>query len=83
MTASAQTSSVAGPSTRHRVVVLALSTVGVAAGSAGALLITLPVLSIPSMAMVGRVFSWRVTVAMAGAVAVAGLVSAALLWALL
>jgi uncharacterized membrane protein YraQ (UPF0718 family) len=64
-------------------VVLALSTVGVAAGSAGALLITLPALSIPSMAMVGPAFSWRVTAAMAGAVVVAGLVSAALLWALL
>jgi uncharacterized membrane protein YraQ (UPF0718 family) len=63
-------------------VVLALSTVGVAAGSAGALLITLPALSVPSMAMVGRVLSWRVTLAMAGAVTLAGLASAALLWAL-
>jgi hypothetical protein len=64
-------------------VILALSAAGVAAGTAGALLITLPALSAPSMVMVGRALSWRVTAAMAGAVAVAGLVSAALLWALM
>lgn len=64
-------------------VVLALSGVGVAAGAAGALLITLPALSVPSMVMVGRALSWRVTAAMAGAVAIAGLLSGALLWVLL
>jgi uncharacterized membrane protein YraQ (UPF0718 family) len=63
-------------------VVLALSATGLAAGTAGALLITLPALSVPSMAMVGRALSWRVTAAMAGATALAGIVSAALLWAL-
>jgi uncharacterized membrane protein YraQ (UPF0718 family) len=63
-------------------VVLALSAAGLGAGTAGALLITLPALSVPSMVMVGRALSWRVTAAMAGAVVVAGLLSAALLWAL-
>lgn len=63
-------------------VVLALTTAGVGVGSAGALLITLPALSLPSMIMVGRALSWRVTAAMATAVAAAGLASAALLWAL-
>jgi uncharacterized membrane protein YraQ (UPF0718 family) len=60
-------------------VVLALAAAGAGAGTAGALLITLPALSVPSMVMVGRAFSWRVTTAMAGVVVVAGLVSAALL----
>jgi uncharacterized membrane protein YraQ (UPF0718 family) len=72
-------------------VVLALSGAGAGAGavagtamaSAGALLITLPALSIPSMVMVGRALSWRVTVAMAAAVAAAGLLSGTLLWAAL
>lgn len=63
-------------------VVLAVAATGLGAGTAGALLITLPALSVPSMVMVGRALSWRVTAAMAGAVVVAGLVSAALLWAL-
>ena len=48
----------------------------------GALLITLPAISVVSMAMVARAFSLRVTLAAAGAVAVAGLVAGALLWAL-
>jgi uncharacterized membrane protein YraQ (UPF0718 family) len=64
-------------------VVLALAAAGVGAGSAGALLITLPALSVPSMVMVGRALSWRVTVTMAAAVTVAGLLSGLLLWALL
>lgn len=55
---------------------------GVAAGTAGALLITLPALSVPSMVMVGRALSARVTIAMAGAVAAAGLAGGLLLWAL-
>lgn len=64
-------------------VVLALTVAGVGAGSAGALLITLPALSVPSMVMVGRALTWRVTVAMAVAVAVAGLLGGLLLWGLL
>lgn len=64
-------------------VVLALTAAGVGAGSAGALLITLPALSAPSMIMVGRALSWRVTLAMAAVVAVAGLMAAVLLSALM
>jgi uncharacterized protein len=63
-------------------VVLALTAAGVGAGTAGALLITLPALSVPSMIMVGRALSWRITLAMAAVVAIAGLLSAVLLWAL-
>lgn len=64
-------------------VILALSAAGVGAGTAGALLVTLPALSLPSMLMVGRALSWRVTAAMAGVVVLAGLGAATLLWALL
>jgi uncharacterized membrane protein YraQ (UPF0718 family) len=64
-------------------VVLALTAAGAGAGTAGALLVTLPALSVPSMVMVGRAMSWRVTVAMAGVVAVAGVAAGVLLWALL
>jgi len=61
-------------------VILALTAVGVGAGTAGALLITLPALSLPSMLMVGRALSWRITLAMAVVVAVAGLLGGLLLW---
>jgi hypothetical protein len=61
-------------------VVLAISAAGLGAGTAGALLMTLPALSLPSMVMVGRALSWRVTLAMAGMVAVAGLVAGFLVW---
>ncbi|HXT93603.1 MAG TPA: permease [Trebonia sp.] len=64
-------------------VILALTAVGVGAGTAGALLITLPALSLPSMVMVGRALSWRITLAMAGVVAIAGLLGGLLLWLLL
>ena len=64
-------------------VILALTAVGVGAGTAGALLITLPALSLPSIVMVGRALSWRITLAMACVVAVAGLVGGLLLWLLL
>ncbi|KAA9157803.1 hypothetical protein FPZ12_024505 [Amycolatopsis acidicola] len=60
-------------------VVLALTAAGASLGTAGALLIALPALSLPSMVMVGRALSWRVTAAMAGAVVVASLLSAVLL----
>jgi uncharacterized protein len=63
-------------------VVLALSAVGVGAGMAGALLITLPALSLPSMVMVGRALSWRIALAMAAVVAAAGLLAGLLLWLL-
>lgn len=54
----------------------------VGAGTAGALLITLPALSLPSMVMVGRALSWRITLAMAAVVAVTGLIAGLLLWLL-
>lgn len=57
-----------------------LAAAGVSAGAIGALLITLPAISLVSMAMVARAFSVRVTIAAAGAVAVAGLLAGALLW---
>ncbi|WP_166462642.1 permease [Amycolatopsis acidicola] len=60
-------------------VVLALTATAPSIGSAGALLIALPALSLPSMIIVGRALSWRVTVAMAGAVALASVFSAVLL----
>jgi hypothetical protein len=63
-------------------VVLALTAAGVGAGSAGALLITLPALSVPSMVMVGRALSWRITLGMATVVAAAGLLAGLLLWLL-
>jgi hypothetical protein len=65
-------------------VILALTAAGAGAGAgtAGALLITLPALSLPSMMMVGRALSWRITLAMATVVAVAGLLGGLLLWLL-
>ncbi|MBB4683908.1 permease [Amycolatopsis jiangsuensis] len=60
-------------------VVLALTAAGASPGTAGALLIALPALSLPSMVMAGRALSWRVTVAMAGAVMAASVLSAVLL----
>ncbi|HVT66616.1 MAG TPA: permease [Trebonia sp.] len=63
-------------------VILALTAVGVGAGTAGALLITLPALSVPSMVMVGRALTWRVTLGMAAVVATAGLLAGLLLWLL-
>jgi uncharacterized membrane protein YraQ (UPF0718 family) len=63
-------------------VILALTAVGVGAGTAGALLITLPAVSLPSMMMVGRALSWRITLSMATVVAAAGLLGGLLLWLL-
>lgn len=60
-------------------ILLGLSAIGVGNGALGALLITLPAISLVSMAMVVRTFSGRVTAAMAGAVIVAGLLAGALL----
>jgi hypothetical protein len=64
-------------------VVLALTAAGLGTGTAGALLITLPALSAPSIVMVGRALSWRVTLAMAALVTAAGLIAGLLLWVLL
>lgn len=63
-------------------ILLGLSAVGIGSGAIGALLITLPAISLVSMAMVARTFSPRVTLAMAGAVAACGLLGAVMLWAL-
>lgn len=60
-------------------ILLGLVTVGVGAGTIGALLITLPAVSAASVVMLGRALSWRVVWAMAGAVAVSGLLAAGLL----
>jgi uncharacterized membrane protein YraQ (UPF0718 family) len=59
-----------------------LAALGVGAGPLGALLITLPAISIPSMVMVGRAMGWRVTAGTGVAVAVCGTAAGALLWAL-
>lgn len=59
-----------------------LAAAGVGRGPLGALLITLPAISVPSMVMVARALTWRVTVAAAGAVAASGLLAGALLAAL-
>lgn len=57
-----------------------LTSTGVGAGVVGTLLITLPAISLPSMAMVMRDLSWRVTAATAAAVGVAGVAAGAVLW---
>ncbi len=59
-----------------------LSAAGLGLGVVGALLITLPAVSLPSMVMVGRALSWRVTLAIGVAVAVAGAVAAVALAAI-
>jgi uncharacterized membrane protein YraQ (UPF0718 family) len=61
-------------------ILLGLSTVGIGSAAVGALLITLPAISLVSMAMVIRTFSARITLAMAGGVAACGVLSGALLW---
>lgn len=63
-------------------IVQGLAAAGVGLGAVGALLITLPAISLVSMAMVARSLSLRVTVAMAGAVAACGMLAGALLLAL-
>jgi uncharacterized protein len=59
-----------------------LAAIGMGAGTIGALLITLPAISLVSMAMVARALTPRVTLMMAAAVAVCGLVAGGLLAAL-
>jgi uncharacterized protein len=63
-------------------ILLGLIALGVGAGPLGALLVTLPAVSAPSMAMVARAFGARLVLATAGAVCLAGVVSGTLLWAL-
>ena len=59
-----------------------LALAGAGGAVVGALLVTLPAVSLPSMVMVQRALTWRVTALTAGVVAVGGLGAAALLPAL-
>ncbi|WP_250004905.1 permease [Actinoplanes sp. M2I2] len=59
-----------------------LALAGLSLGGVGALLVTLPAVSLPGMIMVGRAFGWRVTVATAGVAAAGGVLGAGLLFLL-
>jgi hypothetical protein len=63
-------------------ILLGLAAVGISPAVLGALLITLPAISLPSMAMVGRTLGWRTIAVTAGGVAIFGLVGAGFLTAL-
>jgi hypothetical protein len=63
-------------------IIQAMLSFGMAAGPAGALLMTLPLISVPSMAMLGRSFPRRVLTVVALAVAVCGMASGLLAVAL-
>lgn len=56
-----------------------LALAGLSLGGVGALLITLPAVSLPGMVMVGRTFGWRVTAATAGVAAGGGILSGGLM----
>ena len=56
-----------------------LALAGVSLGGIGALLLTLPAVSVPGMAMVARTFGWRTTWATAALVAVGGVVAGVVL----
>ncbi|MGW4442113.1 permease [Streptomyces sp. NPDC004682] len=60
-------------------IIQGLAVLGLPAGVLGALLITLPAISLPSMAMVGRTFGWRLTTATTVLVVLAGLLGGVLL----
>jgi uncharacterized membrane protein YraQ (UPF0718 family) len=53
-------------------IVQAMIALGMGAGPAGALIMTLPAISLPSLAMLGRVFSLRTRLVIAAGVAVSG-----------
>jgi uncharacterized protein len=59
-----------------------LAALGLGAAPLGVLLLTLPAVSLPSMVMVGRALTWRIVALTGTAVAVTGIASGALLWAL-
>jgi hypothetical protein len=59
-----------------------LALAGVSLGGIGALLLTLPAVSLPGMVMVSRAFGWRTTWATAATVAVGGIVAGVVLSAL-
>lgn len=60
-------------------VLLTLAAVGASPWVLGLVLVALPAVSLPSLLMVGRPLTWRVTAATAGAVAGAGLVAGGIL----
>lgn len=60
-------------------IVTALLATGVGTGTAGALLVALPALSVPSMVMVGKALGWRSVLSMAVAVAVGAVLAGVLL----
>ena len=60
-------------------ILLGLAAAGASPGVLGALLLVLPALSLPSMVMVGRALTWRVTAAAAGATAAVGVLAGGLL----
>lgn len=60
-------------------VLLTLATIGASPWVLGLVLIALPAVSLPSLIMVGRSLTWRVTAAIAGSVVAAGLAAGALL----
>jgi uncharacterized membrane protein YraQ (UPF0718 family) len=56
-------------------IVQAMLALGMSAGPAGALIMTLPAVSLPSLAMLGRVFSLRTRLVIATGVALSGIVA--------
>jgi len=60
-------------------ILVGLAAAGASAGVLGALLITLPALSLPSIVMVGRAMTWRVTLLTAAATVAVGVVAGGLL----
>jgi uncharacterized membrane protein YraQ (UPF0718 family) len=60
-------------------IILGLLAAGLGTGPVGALLITLPALSLPSLVMVGRSFSVRTLAALFGAVVALGVASGTVL----
>ncbi len=56
-------------------IVQAMFALGLGAGPAGALIMTLPAVSLPSLAMLGRVFSLRTRLVIAAGVALSGMVA--------
>ena len=56
-------------------IVQAMFALGMGAGPAGALIMTLPAVSLPSLAMLGRVFSLRTRLVIAAGVAISGIVA--------
>jgi len=54
-------------------IVQAMVALGMGAGPAGALIMTLPAVSLPSLAMLSRIFSWRPRLVIVGGVMLSGI----------